>query len=113
MKNEFGQELDRNGYAESLWPSYTVCRICGRADRHLQRHEVFHGSLYRRRSKEYGCWVNICDYCHSAIHGGGDVDERKLKSIMQRIAMAKYGWNIHQFRERFGKNYLIDDEEQV
>lgn len=105
MKNEFGAELDRNGYAASVinWPD-DQCFVCGRRDRPLQRHEVFHGP-YRDKSKRYGCWVIVCDYCHTRIHAGKDLTEHKLKVIMQRKAMKKYGWDMDKWREVFGKNY--------
>ena len=105
MTNEFGKPLDRNGYAPRLiyWPEER-CFICGRADRPIQRHEVFHGP-YREKSKRYGCWVGVCDYCHTKIHKGEDMLETKLKGIHQKKAMREYGWTEEQFREIFGKSY--------
>lgn len=111
MKNEYGVTLDRNGYAPSLleWRE-GECLICGRV-RPLQRHEVFHGSLYRERSKNLGCWVNICDDCHRAIHQTATFKERALKRLVQKAAMKHYGWSIADFRQRFGKNYLEESDE--
>lgn len=105
MTNELGERLDRNGYGPQVikWPDHQ-CFVCGRTDRPLQRHEVFHGP-YRSKSKEFGCWVIVCDYCHERIHKGDDLLERKLKVIMQKQTMKKYGWSVEKFREVFGKNY--------
>ena len=105
MKNEFGETLDRNGYGPRVipWPD-DRCFVCGRRDRPLQRHEVFHGP-YRTKSKALGCWVIVCDYCHERIHHGDDLLERKLKVIMQHRAMEKYGWSIERWRDVFGKDY--------
>lgn len=104
MTNEFGQALDRNGYAPSVvtFPE-GKCLICGRTDRPLQRHEVFHGP-YREKSKRYGCWVLICDSCHSKVHKGGDMEIR-LKGVVQRKAMKAFGWTLDKWREVFGKSY--------
>jgi hypothetical protein len=103
--NEFGDHLDSTGYGPQVipWPD-DRCFVCGRMDRPLQRHEVFHGA-YRTKSKAYGCWILICDYCHTKIHKQDDLTERKLKIIMQHKAMQKYGWSIDRWREVFGKNY--------
>ena len=111
MQNEYGVQLDRNGYAPSLieWRE-GECLICGRSDRPIQRHEVFHGS-YRERSKNLGCWVNICDECHRAIHQTAKFKERALKNLMQRAAMKHYNWSVDLFRQNFGKNYLEEVDE--
>lgn len=107
MKNEYGEALDRNGYSATLWPDMDGCGLCGWQDRPLQRHEVFHGP-YREKSKRYGCWVTICDVCHSGIHQGGKAEsEKRLKYIMQRRAMKHYGWTEEQFRAVFGKSYQV------
>lgn len=105
MTNEYGVDLDRNGYAPSLFPwKPGECLICRRSDRPLQRHEVFHGP-YRETSKRLGCWVYICDYCHMRLHGSDGMNDKTLKRIMQKKAMEHYGWTTEQFREVFGKDY--------
>ena len=111
MRNEYGAKLDKNLYAPSImtWPD-DVCAICGKMGE-LVRHEVFHGALYRERSKMYGCWVNLCPECHMHLHNKDSSLDKGLKRIVQAKAMQKYGWNIADFRLRFGKNYLgVDDE---
>ena len=105
MTNEYGVRLDKNHYAPSIVGEQDRCYICGRRDRKLDRHEVWHGP-YREKSKRLGCWVQLCDICHDKLHhkGGGLDDE--LKEKMQRIAMDYYGWTIPEFRDRFGKSRL-------
>lgn len=107
MTNEYGVRLDRNGYAPSIVPGHGEwqCYGCGR-NRNLERHEIY-GGAFRRKSKEYGLWVHLCDMCHrespeSAHRSGGYA----LKADGQEVAMNTYGWTVDEFRQRFGKNYL-------
>ena len=98
------QKLDRNGYAPQLITLKTDgCFVCGRQDRPLQRHEIFHGP-YRSKSKAYGCWAPICDLCHTKVHKDALLD-RKLKVIFQHRAMKEYHWSLDDWRRVFGKNY--------
>lgn len=102
-------KLDRNGYAPPLITLKTPgCFVCGRTDRPLQRHEIFHGP-YREKSKNYGCWAPLCDYCHAGVHKDALL-ERKLKVIFQRRAMKEYQWDLDAWRKVFGKNYLEGEE---
>lgn len=105
MRNEYGERLDRNGYAPSLLTNWGFCEWCMRADRALQRHEVYHGA-YRKRSKELGCWVLLCDECHDRLHHHDAGMDRQLKGLMQYVAMKHYGWSVDDFRQRFGKSYV-------
>lgn len=79
------------------------CFVCGRYDRPLQRHEIFQGA-YRQNSKQYGCWTNVCDLCHTKLHKDAGL-ERKLKVIFQHKCMEAKGWDLDQWRAVFGKNY--------
>lgn len=110
MKNDYGETLDRNGYAPSLvnWPGEN-CFICGKTNRPLQRHEVYHGP-YRSKSKALGCWVPICDECHTKVHAGYNRLDYRLKLLFQKKATEKYGWSENQFREVFGKSYYEEEE---
>lgn len=107
MTNIYGAELDRNGYAKSILnDTESRCFVCERGG-DLVRHEVFYGTAYRSRSKELGLWVNVCPECHRKIHDHDSEDtDRQLKEIAQMKAMDYYGWNIQEFRQRFGKNWL-------
>lgn len=105
MKNEFDVPLDRNGYAPSiLQQGCDGCYLCYRNSGKLDRHEVFHGSD-RKKSKELGLWVNVCQECHYLIHNSDGKLDRKLKEDAQQIAEMYYGWNHDDFRKRFRKSY--------
>lgn len=105
MTNEYGEELDSNGYAPSIVEIYggDCCYWCKRGGQ-LVRHEIFHGSN-RRKSKELGLWVHLCPSCHMRLHGQDAQIDRSLKIIGQQRAEAYYGWTAQQFRKIFGKNY--------
>lgn len=114
MTNEYGEKLDRNGYAPSIIPwrqdQCVICQCMTAHDSRLQRHEIFHGSLYRERSKALGLWVNLCPECHRLLHSQEPWMDKALKIVGQREAQWKYRWSVQQFREHFGKNYLEDRE---
>ena len=113
MKNEYGEPLDSNGYATSLFELYAgSCFICGRSDKPLQRHEIYHGAN-RDKSKAYGLWVQLCDECHDRLHHREAQLDRQLKEYAQKVAMNCYRWSIADFRKRFGKNYVEDTDEQI
>lgn len=113
MKNEFGEDLDRNGYAPSIvqWDGENYCYMCyanGSTDP-LNRHEIF-GGAYREKSKRLGLWVYLC---HSKCHQYGNRSVHQnaginlfLKRIGQTVAMREYGWSKEDFIREFGKNYL-------
>lgn len=109
MKNEYGAELDSNGYAPSIMPDplpevyYGGCYVCG-VGGDLARHEVFPGP-YRTNSKRYGLWINLCPKCHELVHKVGG-DQRELKKKAQLVAENYYGWTTEEFRRHFGKNWL-------
>lgn len=106
MTNEYGEELDRNGYAQSILNGAPdLCRVCRRRMGTLQRHEVFHGAN-RQKSKRYGLWINVCHACHYRIHNGDGTLDMALKEDAQRAAMEHYGWNVYTWRAVFGKNYI-------
>ena len=105
MKNEYGEKLDNNGYAKSLLPTGVHCYHCFCMG-DLERHEVFHGLLFRKRSKKYGCWVTLCFHCHYILHNSDGVLDMQLKEDMQDAAMKHYGWTTKEFIGKFGKNYL-------
>ena len=112
MRNEYGEPLDRNGYASSVFPEtccyymgdkLTSCYGCD-----LVRHEVYHADMsggIRDLSKRYGAWVTLCPTHHGHVHSYPQM-HRDLQKEAQRRVMERYGWDEEQFRNKFGKNYL-------
>lgn len=72
------------------------------------RHEIFFGKN-RKKSIKYGLVVFLPPELHNASNAGVHFNhefDMELKQAGQRVAMQYYGWDIDQFREVFGKNYL-------
>lgn len=108
--NEYWIPLDRNGYAPSIFRKTEGCYLCG-SNSPLQRHEIFHGTVLRKRSKEYGLWINVCQRCHNLIHNSDGKIDKALKITAEKEAILHYGWAVDDFRQRFGKNWLeVDDD---
>lgn len=108
MTNEFGERLDRNGYAESiLQEDEQECFMCG-DDRMLERHEIFGGPL-RDKSKGLGLWVSLCPVCHrtgkKAAHNCSET-AMELKRMGQEAAMELYNWTPDDWQLRFYKSYI-------
>lgn len=118
MKNEFGAELDRAGYAPSIIqpirPGRCCCYLCGKPAGHekMDRHEPYGGAL-RQKSKELGLWVELHHWgCHEgpgSAHDSGEV-ARQLRADAQRAAMLRYGWTREKWIEEFGKSELSEEE---
>lgn len=106
MVNEYGEALDRNGYAPSLISDRHECVLCGRTTGKLDRHEIWGGAL-RQKSKNFGCWCYLChEPCHlTEVHKNADT-RRSLRRVCQPLAMERYGWTTDEFIKRFGRNYL-------
>lgn len=105
MKNEYGVDLDQNGYAPSIMNRQQGCYVCLR-QLTTERHEIFHGTANRTKSKNFGLWVDLCHACHTIVHNGDGSLDRMLKEDGQHEAMDYYNWTVADFRKRFGKNYL-------
>lgn len=93
------------------------CYLCGRRGGSvpLDVHHVF-GGPFRKMSEHYGLKVPLCHFrCHifgeDAVHVNAEVD-KALKSEVQKIAMKHYGWTVDEFRQLFGKNYLLEEDEE-
>lgn len=106
MTNEYGEKLDRNHYAKSLLSADESCINCGAENVKIDRHEIFHGTAYREKSKRLGLWVNLCMFCHRKLHQTEPELDDWLKICGQKAAMEYYGWTKEEFRKYFGKNYL-------
>lgn len=108
-ENEYGQSLDRNGYAQSIMQSdLSKCYRCGRTNDKLDFHEIYGGSN-RTKSKKYGLWVALChSTCHegrNGVHQNAN-EGRYLKQLGQKAMMAHYHWTTEEFIKQFGKNYI-------
>ena len=110
MTNEYGAELDRNGYAPSIVQDDTdCCYICYGCREKLDRHEIL-GGANRDKSKRLGLWVTLCHSEHhifgpGAAHQNCEVD-LALKQAGHMAAMEHYGWTECDFIREFGRNYL-------
>lgn len=74
----------------------------------LHRHEIFFGKN-RKNSIKYGLVVFLTPEMHNMSNNGVHFNHEfdlYLKQIGQKTAMKYYNWDIDQFREIFGKNYL-------
>lgn len=112
-KNEYGEAMDKNGYAPSVFPvdrcyfegdKYTTCDGTGE----LARHEVYHhdmGGATREQSKRYGAWVTLCPVHHGHVHHFPQI-YKPLQRETQKAVMERYGWTEEDFRNHFGKSYL-------
>ena len=83
------------------------CFLCGKYIP-TEEHHIFGGGL-RKKSEYYGLKADLCHWCHNEPPNGAHYNIAVavyLKKIAQRAAMEHYGWDIDQFREVFGKNYL-------
>jgi hypothetical protein len=108
--NQYGEKLDRNGYAPSLFLGEEgECWLCHRQGP-TERHECF-GAALRSKSKELGLWVNLCGSCHrtgkNAVHQS-EKTAKRIKNMAQRIAMTRYGWTEEEFINHFYKSFLED-----
>lgn len=100
-----------------IQPNKESCYLCGRrgGSDPLDVHHVF-GGPFRKKSEHYGLKVPLCHFrCHifgeDAVHVNAEVD-KALKSEVQKIAMKHYGWTVDEFRQLFGKNYLLEEDEE-
>lgn len=89
----------------------THCFICGMNTNlePLDCHHVF-GGANRKKSEKYGLKVYIHhSRCHifgeNSVHKNAQVDHA-VKRVMQKKAMAHYGWRVDEFIKIFGKNYI-------
>lgn len=99
-RSPWGEKLDSNGYAESLFcTNEGECFVCGvHAD--CARHEIFGGTADRQTSKAVGLWLYLCPHCHALIHK----DETDSHVMGQRLF--EYAYSHEEFMTLFGKNYL-------
>lgn len=91
------------------------CFLC-RRNRHAGRLEVHHifGAAMRSKSDALGLTVTLCEQCHRtgefAVHRNAQT-MLYLHRYGQKRAMEENGWTAEEFRLKFGKNYLEDNED--
>lgn len=115
MKNEYGVKMDCNGYAPSIVGTGDECYLCLCTPPQLVRHEIFHGTAFREKSKRLGLWCTLCPECHRNLHTALKQtpncvpDDRLLKHDAMFNALSHYEWTIRQFIQEFGKTYFTDE----
>ena len=91
-----------------LVPYLDKCYMCG-SENHVALHEVFYGTANRKKSKEDGMILPLCDFHHNmsnvAVHNNHDLD-LKFKQMAQRKWMSYYNKTTEDFIKRYGQNYL-------
>lgn len=93
------------------------CYLCGRPASFydpLDEHHVFFGP-FRKKSEQYGLKVYLHHTtCHifgkNAVHANATAC-RALQADVQRQAMNHYGWAVEDFIKMFGRNYVMEDDE--
>ena len=77
---------------------------------YCERHEVFFGRAYRKKSIEDGLIVFLTPQLHRGnygVHGKYGKDfNLYLKQIGQRVWQKYYNKTTEDFIQRYGKNYL-------
>lgn len=92
--------------AKSIIQDEKVCYLTGRGDS-LEEHHVFEGPN-RKLSEKYGLKIYLVRELHTGvngIHANRELSDR-VKAEVQEKAMEHYGWDIDDFRQIFGKNYV-------
>lgn len=99
---------------DSIIQTKKKCFYCG-TTHYLEMHHCFGGQPNRKYSEEDGLKVWLCHSCHNEPPNGVHFNKYRmawLHDYAQRRAMEYYGWSIDEFRQRYGKNYLIQEEEK-
>ena len=94
-----------------------TCWLCGKngCGDPLDKHHIFGGTAYRKKSERYGLTVYLChDSCHEngeeSVHRNPDTRAR-LQEYGQRKAMEENGWSVEDFIREFGKNHLREEQD--
>jgi hypothetical protein len=59
------------------------CYICGRTG-WIERHHIFNGTAYRKKSEQYGLTVHLCHRCHNEPPNGVHYNQ-KLDEIIKQV----------------------------
>ena len=82
------------------------CWVCG-TTQNLHTHEVFFGTANRKKSIEWGCYVDLCGKHHNLSNEGVHFDKAldiKLKRFTQKKFEELHGHE--KFMQIFHRNYL-------
>ena len=86
------------------------CFICGKQG-YTEVHHIF-GGANRKKSEQMNLVVNLCMSCHRtgkhAVHNDAEV-MLKLHQYGEAKYMMLYDKSREDFREEFGKNYILED----
>lgn len=89
-----------------ITPNFDYCFLCSATHVPLEKHEVFHGTANRQKSKDYGMVVSLCPRCHRLVHSDRNVD-RRLQALVQAMWESK-GHSREEWMNIFHKNYRED-----
>lgn len=81
----------------------------------MHKHHVFYGTANRRKSEEDGCWVWLCAKHHNMSDEGVHFDKKldlELKIVVELMWLEYYSKTIEDFIKRYGKNYLVYEEDE-
>jgi len=98
--------------SKSIIQTEKKCFYCG-SQYFLEEHHCFDGNPNRKLSEKYGLKVWLCHNCHNEPPSGVHHNKYRmawLQDYAQQKAMDHYGWSIEEFRNIFGKNYLLEDK---
>ena len=87
------------------------CRLCHRTGE-MDVHHMLHGTGRRKLADEDGITCMLCRSCHTRLHDQG-IGDLMLRQEGERIWLHRTGGSIAQFRRRYGKNYLDEEEDYV
>ena len=72
------------------------------------KHHVF-GASNRNKSEQYGLYIYLRPEMHNMSDEGIHFNKHfdlYVKRLAQRAAMERYGWDLKEWLEKFGRNYL-------
>lgn len=100
-----------------MYRAERTCWLCGKngCGDPLDKHHIFGGVAYRKKSERYGLTVWLChDSCHEngpeAVHRNAETRQR-LQEYGQRKAMEENNWTVEDFVREFGKNHLREERD--
>ena len=95
---------------KSILSNERKCYRCG-STYLLHRHHVFAGGL-RNKSEKYGCWVYLCQECHTGSRGVHTTTQgmkywRQLKAECQKAFEKRHSHDL--FMSEFQRNWRNDE----